>query len=61
MLEKWSKMMNQIFTNKGALVVEVLMKQKNSRNNFVNTINLCAMIFAQIYSNSQFTRKTILQ
>ena len=61
MLEKWSKMMNQIFTNKVALVVEVLMKKKNSRNNFVNTINLCAMIFAQIYSNSQFTRKTILQ
>lgn len=61
MLEKWSKMMNQIFMNKGALVVEVLMKKKNSRNNFVNTINLCAMIFAQIYSNSQFTRKTILQ
>ena len=30
-------------------------------NNFVNTIILCAMIFAQIYSNSQFTRKTILQ
>ena len=28
MLEKWSKMMNQIFTNKGALVVEVLMKKK---------------------------------